>query len=766
MPQAPALYGVDFTFCGNGVKLSAGPLGSLFDRCLERTDPAANPIPFLTLGTQCASGPWSTRFLIDSWTRRGTYTPNGLPDLRDPNWVGAQLQSPQPTGCEQLTEEWTGAREPSIALQSDDREADSPAAYTARIHVPQDGLLDPDGLATAHLKDATVTFPVGVSLNPAVATGLESCTEEQIGLIGTGFAAPNPIRFDAELPECPDASKVGTAAVVTPLFDTDLGGSVFLAAQDENPFGSDYAVYISVEAPDQGVVAKLPGRIELDPVTGQVSVRVADAPQLPFEDLELELFGGPRTVLASPVTCGNRRATAELTPWSAADLAHPAADEVARPSAEVSIAAGPNASACASTLAERPFGLGFSAGARDPVAGARTPFTVRVSRPDGAQELDRLEFSPPAGFAASLREIPYCSAERIAVARGNSGRAERGEPSCPAASQVGITEAAAGAGPSPFRVDGKLYLAGPYKGAPLSVVAVTPAVAGPVDLGTIVIRAAFAVDPLTARVSTVTDPIPQIVNGIPLRLRDLRIDLDRPGWTQNPTSCEAAAVSGRASGSSGATADLSQRFQVGGCQALGFKPKLSLHFLDAPPRRGGHPRLRAVLRPRRGDANIRRAAIVLPATELLDNSHIRTICSRQRSAAGTCPAKSVYGEAKVWSPLLDEPLRGPVYLRASERRLPDLVAALDGQIEIELAGRMDAFRGRIRSTFEAVPDVPVSRFQLTMYGGRRGLLVNNTRLCRAKPRAAAFFRAHNDKSRRVASAVRVEGCGKAQGRRR
>ncbi|MGC1166103.1 MAG: hypothetical protein WA862_08340 [Solirubrobacterales bacterium] len=756
VPQGPTLHGLSLTFCGYGARLAPG--GNRFDRCAKRSDPDVAAKAFLTLGTQCASGPPSTRFVVDSWTRRATYTAGGLPDLRDPNWVVTDSQSPQPTGCAQLTDEWTGGHEPSLALQAGNREADSPVAYTTRLHVPQDGLEDPEGLATAHLKDATVTFPPGVSLNPAIASGLEACTEEQIGLIGTGFPAPNPIRFDTELPRCPDASKIGTVAIETPLFDFTLGGSVFLAAQGENPFGSDYAVYVAVEAPDQGVVAKLPGRLELDPGTGQVSVAFASAPQLPFEDLELRLFSGSRTALASPVTCGDRRATTELTPWSAADPDRPRADEVARPSAEIAITSGPNGSTCAASPAARPFEPGFSAGARDPVAGARTPFSVRVTRPDGAQELARLELSPPAGFAASRRGIPYCSAAQIDAARTSSGRAERAAPSCPAASQVGTTEAAAGAGPSPFRVSGKLYLAGRYKGAPLSVVAITPAVAGPFDLGTIVIRSSFTIDPLTARIGAVTDPMPQIVNGIPLRLRDLRLDLDRPGWTSNPTSCEPASVLGHASGSSGAAAALSQRFQVGDCNALGFRPKLSLRLFGAPPRRGGHPRLRAVLRTREGDANIGRVAVILPGTEHLDNSHIRAVCTRARFEARACPAKSIYGYAKAWSPLLDRPLRGPVYLRSSDGRLPDVVASLDGQIRIDLVGKVDATRGRIRIVLPSVPDVPVSRFELTMEGARKGLLVNNTRLCRAKRRANVLLRGHNGKARRARPVVKV-GCG-------
>jgi hypothetical protein len=320
-------------------------------------------------------------------------------------------------------------------------------------------------------------------------------------------------------------------------------------------------------------------------------------------------------------------------------------------------------------------------------------------------------------------------------------------------------------GPRPFYLDrGRLYLAGPFRGAPLSLVAVIPVVAGPFDLGAVVDRIALRVDPRTAQITAASDPLPTILHGIPLNIRDLRLALDRPGFVQGPTDCSPMSVDATVHGVAGGRANVSDRFQVGECGALGFKPKLSLRFLG-PTHRSGHPALRVTLMPRRGDANVRRASVVLPGTQLLDNRHIRTICSRERYAAGTCPAGSVYGHARAWSPLLDRPLAGPVYLRSSRRELPDLVASLDGQLRIDLVGRIDSVDARLRGTFEALPDVPISKFVLNMQGGSKGLLVNNTELCKARPRAVALFDAQNGRSVTLKPVARA-GCGKGRGGRK
>jgi hypothetical protein len=764
VPSAPRLFESVFTFCGYGAKLHHDVSAYTFERCKKLSEPVHNRKAFITLGTNCAAGQPLTRFGVDSWLHRGAYQPNGLPDLTDPNWTTRDFLSPALTGCEQLTEEWVDQKEPAFGFQPDSHAADTPAAYTAEVHVPQGGLEDPNGLGTSHLKDTVVTLPRGIGFNPGIGDGLAACSEEQIGLLGTNFPAPSRIHFDSLLPECPPNSKVGLATIRTPLLEETLHGSVYLATQHDNPFDSDYAIYLTVEEPEIGVIFKLAGKVVPDPVTGQITTTFEDNPQLPFNDLNLKFFGGGRAALANPVTCGSFAVDTGMTPWSAVDPEHPQATEIARPGDQIQIDSGPNGSPCVSDPARRPFDVGLAAGARDPLAGANSPFSIRITRPDGSQELDRLEISPPPGFTASLKGIPYCSESQIANARANRGKAEQGSPSCSEASQVGTVNAGAGPGPTPFYAPGKLYLAGPYKGAALSVVAITPAVAGPFDLGNVVIRSALEVDPTTARITAHTDPIPQIVKGIPLRIRDIRIELDRPGWALNPTNCEAMSVDITAFGSNGAVAHPSNRFQVGGCEGLEFKPKLSLALFGAT-KRGAYPRLVATLEARPGDANIARTAVTLPHSEFLAQEHIRTVCTRVQFAADQCPATSIYGRASATTPLLDEPLTGPAYLRSSNNLLPDLVLALRGPdrqpIEIELAGRTDSKNGGIRNTFDIVPDAPVSKFTLELFGGGKSLIVNSREICETENRATVRISAQNGKTFSSRPVVSNPRCKKA-----
>jgi hypothetical protein len=316
----------------------------------------------------------------------------------------------------------------------------------------------------------------------------------------------------------------------------------------------------------------------------------------------------------------------------------------------------------------------------------------------------------------------------------------------------------AGAGPAPVYVPGSLYLSGPYKGAPLSLTAIVPAVAGPFDLGVVVVRTALRLDPLTAQVTAITDPLPQIIKGIPTHLRDVRISIDRPGFALNPTDCSEQKVEAKVFGSNGATANLSSRFQVGGCEKLGFKPSLKFR-LKGGTKRGGHPSLTATLKARPGDANIADATVTLPHSAFLDQAHIRTICTRVQFAADSCPAGSIYGYAKAVSPLLDEPLQGPVILRSSDHNLPDMVADLGGQIPVEVVGRIDSFKGGIRNTFDVVPDAPVSEFTLTLKGAQKGLIVNSRNLCSKPSFADVRMGAHNGLRHDFKAKVSAQ-CGK------
>ncbi len=563
----------------------------------------------------------------------------------------------------------------------------------------------------------------------------------QMSVSTFGAIAPGTPQFTEAAAGCPSGSKIGTVRIDSPsVIDHPLEGSVFLATPNDNPFGSVLAVYLAVDDPASGIVLKLPMELQGDPVTGQLTATLSEAPQLPFEDLQLEFFKGAGAPLKTGIACGTYTVHSNLTPWSAPE------GRVAHPEDSFEIERGAAAGDCVKDEASAPDTPKFEAGTFEPTAGLYSPFSLRLSRADGTQRLTGVEATLPTGLLAKLAGIPYCSDAALARTADSTGRAELASPSCPAASRVGSAFIAAGAGPTPFHVSGSVYLAGPYKGAPLSLAVVTPAVAGPFDLGAVVVRNALYVDPVTTQVRAVSDPIPSILKGIPLALRSVVISLDRNPFTKNPTSCNPLAITGLVTALTGQSVSFNQHFQVGDCSRLHFKPTLSLS-LRGDTKRTGHPALRAVLSGREADSNISRVSVALPSSEFLDNTHIKTICTRVEFAADACPAASVYGSAKATTPLLDAPLQGPVYLRSSSNKLPDLVADLHGQIDVVLDGRIDSNKdGGLRATFESVPDAPVSSFVLNMKGGKKGLLENNTNLCAHGRRAVAQIDGQNGKS--------------------
>ncbi|HEX5713692.1 MAG TPA: hypothetical protein VFX85_10300 [Solirubrobacterales bacterium] len=694
------------------------------------------PVPFITNPTACTApgAGLNTKLSANSWQNPAvteyagfeSHLPPGYP-LPKESWGAPQ----GPNGCNRVP------FQVEASVEATSNQADSPTGLRVNLHMPQDGLRDPGGIATAHLKDAVVTLPEGMAVNPAAADGLGSCSQAQIGL-----ASEQPA-------SCPESSKIGSVEITTPLLDHQLEGSVYLASQGDNKFGSLLAVYIAVDDPETGVVVKLPGRVTADPRTGRLTASFEGQPQLPFEDLAVEFYGGPRAALVNPPSCGAHTAELTFTPWSGgAPVGAGSSFQISR---------GPNGKPCPSGGFEPK----LAAGTVNPVAGSYSPLQLALSREDGTQLLGGMSVRMPEGLLGRLAGIPYCPDSALAGIPGaeGSGAAELASPACPAASRLGTVSVGAGAGSNPLYVHtGRAYLAGPYKGAPLSIAIVTPAVAGPFDLGNVVVRTALRVDPETAQITAVSDPLPTVVHGIPLNLRDVRVEIDRREFTLNPTSCDPMTFSGEASSPAGTRVAIGDRFQVAGCERLAFKPKLALK-LSGKTNRSAHPALRATLTMPQGGANIQRAQVTLPKTEFLAQEHIRTICTRVQYAAKSCPKASVYGYAKAWSPLLDKPLEGPVYLRSSSNPLPDLVASLDGQIHIDLSGRIDTKNARIRNTFDLVPDAPVSKFVLTMQGGRKGLLVNNTELCKAKPRADVKFDGQNGKTADSSPLVKVD-CGK------
>ncbi|HUC00526.1 MAG TPA: hypothetical protein VMS11_11925 [Solirubrobacterales bacterium] len=684
--------------------------------------------PFLTMPSQCDTSAGSIELRADSWEEGGGFTP----------WQQGPLI--QVSGCDDPRFEFN----PSISIQPTSHQAASPTGLDVDLSVPQknDEVADANDLYfqngkdaainTPPVRDAVTRLPAGMAINPSAADGLAACSPGQIGL-----QSNDPV-------SCPDNSKLGTVEVETPLLAETMHGFLYQATQGDNPFGSTLALYAVAEAP--GVVIKLPGKIEADPQTGQLTTSFTDDPQLPFSHFRLHIWGGDRAPLVNPPTCGSFQGSASISSWNSS-----------LPTVQVSdtaqITSGPGGSACVSSLGARSFALGFDAKSLTPTAGAFSAFALDVSRADGSQELSRIETILPPGLLGRLARVPYCPEASIAAipTQVGSGAGERVSPHCSAASLVGHVDAGAGAGPLPFHNPGSVYLAGPYKGAPLSLAIVTPVIGGPLDLGNVVIRVALFVDPGTAQIRAVSDPLPSILAGIPLNLRSVRVSIDRPNFTLNPTSCDPMSVGGSIGSLQGAIASVTDRFQVGGCAALAFKPKLSLR-LEGGTRRGDHPALRATLRMPAGGANIGRTSVALPHSEFLAQNHIRTVCTRVQFAAGAgngaeCPKGSIYGKARAITPLLDAPLAGPVFLRSNpEHELPDLVAALHGQIDIDLVGRIDSKIGGIRTTFESVPDAPVSKFVLSMQGDKKGLLENSRDLCKHPAKAGVLMDAQNGKT--------------------
>jgi hypothetical protein len=612
-------------------------------------------------------------------------------------------------GCNQLQ------YEPSVEARPTTNLADSPSGLDVDIHQPTNE--DPGGISPAVMRDLRLALPQGMSVNPSSADGLGSCSEAQA-------------HVHTLIPgECPNDSKVGSAEVITPLLDHPVTGGLYLAEPFKNPSGSLIALYLELNDPSTGTVSNIAGKVIANQSTGQLTTVFEDNPQLPIEHIKSHLFTGPRAALRTPANCGSYASRADLTPWSAPET------PVAHLSDPWQIQANPNGGACPAQGEALPNTPSFTAGTVSPEAGAYSPFVFKLARKDDTAEPVRVDTTLPPGLTAKLAGVPYCLESGIARAASrsnpNEGVLERNDPSCPAASKVGTLDVATGAGITPLHTQGNVYLSGPYKGAPLSLAIITPAIAGPFDLGTVVSRVALNVDPETAKVTAVSDPLPSILYGIPLDIRSISFQMDRPDFTLNPTSCDPFSIGGQMITATGTAAPLLVPFQVGECGALGFKPKLAIR-LKGGTTRGAHPALTAdVTYPSKGKyANIKLAQVTLPHSEFLDQAHIGTVCTRVQFAADQCPAKSVYGKATATTPILASPLAGPVYLRSSSHQLPDLVIDLHGQVDVVVVGRIDSINGGIRTTFEAVPDAPVSRFTLQMQGGKKGLLVNSTNLCR------------------------------------
>ena len=680
--------------------------------------------PFLTLPRHCA-GPLEARFVGESWDQ---------PPARDQGVA----QSPGTEECSSL--DFAAA----AALQFAQRAADSPSGLHFKLQVEDPGLVStaPGQRANSDIRKTVVMLPPGVTLNPAIAGGLDACSTADLKR-ETAFSPPGA--------GCPEASKIGSVSVRTPLLDRTLAGALYTAKPLDNPFGSLLALYLVIKDARYGIAVKLAGKVDSDPQTGRLVATFDELPQIPLSEVHVSLRDGPRAPLITPRACGSYHASVELTPWAGSNAP-------VTSTSRFDIAAGPGGSGCP---AGDPFAVALDAGTVNPLAGAFSPMLIRMSRQDGSQRIAGVDLSLPRGITAKLAGTQYCPEAILTAIASRSqpgeGRQEVDAPSCPPLSFIGRVAVTAGAGSLPVYVDtGRAYLAGPYRGAPISMAIVMPAVVGPYDLGTVVVRTALHVDPETVQIRAVSDPIPTILHGIPLSVREIRFAVDRSGFALNPTSCREKAFTGSAVSAAGAVAALGQRFQVGACESLPFRPQLRLSLTGAM-KRTGHPSRRAELRARQRDGGLRRAVVILPRSQFIDQARINNPCTRVQFNQNRCPRKSILGWARAFTPLLDRPLEGPIYFRANggERELPDIVLDLHGQIRVTQVGFVDSTRARIRTTFASIPDAPLEKVVLRLKGGKDGLLQNSRHLCRTRQRAAVRLGAHNGDSRRYQAVIKT-----------
>jgi hypothetical protein len=675
--------------------------------------------PFLTLPSSCATNPQeepvSFPMETDSWAHPGSVLGTEYA------WMSEEGQLLGFEGCDRLP------FNPSIDVTPEQHTAATPTGLAVDVNVPQQTTLEAGKLAEADVRDTTVTLPEGVELSPSAANGLEGCTEEQVGF--TGFDQTSQTNeFNTNAAVCPDGSKVGTVRIKTPLLSHELVGGVYLAApapngeQGRNPFNSLVALYMIAEDPVSGVLVKLAGEGHVDEHTLQISTTFKNTPQVPFEDLKLELFGGERGPVSTPALCGSYGTEAMFTPWSVSEPVSRLA-----PPADFAISSGVGGSACPSGI---PFSPGFKAESESTQAGGFTGFQLELSRPDGDQALSSVTMHLPSGVAALLSSVELCS---DAQARASE---------CPEGSEVGRATAIAGLGSEPFvQEGGRVFITGPYEDAPFGLEIVTPAKAGPFDLGYVTVRSKLYVDPANASVRIVSDPLPTQIRGIPLQLKRVLVTVDRPGFEFNPTSCEPMQIEGTITGAieghpgaPGASVDVSSPFQVGGCANLPFAPQFTASAVGHGSKAEGTTFAVTV---RSGGVNgngvaqagIAKVQLQLPKqlSSRLPTLQKACVDSVFNQNPASCDEGSVIGHATIHTPVLKNPLTGPAYLVShGGAAFPDVEFVLQGEnITLVLDGKTD-IKGEVTySRFESTPDAPFTVFETVLPAGPHGVLTPN-----------------------------------------
>jgi hypothetical protein len=698
------------------------------------------PKAYVTLPSACGA-PLLFRARAQAWQRPGTAEAS-YASSRDGVPYGLE-------GCETLGLDFF---ESASALPTDEV-ATSASGLEFALTLASEGLIDPELLAPSQARTAELTLPEGMTINPSLGVGLEGCTPQQY----EGETASTPPGAG-----CPNGSKIGTVSVDSPLFEEPLGGALYLAEPYDNPAGSMVALYMVVKSPLRGVIVKVAGGIVADSRTGQLVTTFEALPQLPYSHFAVKFREGRRAPLITPSQCGTYFTQTTLAPW-----ANPSRSRVDGSRFQIN-------GSCPSGPAS--FSPVDQAGSLNANAGSYSPFYLHLERTDDEAEITSYSATLPPGLLGRISGVPACSDADIAAARSTTGLEEERHPSCPLASEIGHTTVGYGVGGVLAYAPGKLYLAGPYHGAPLSIVAIDSALVGPFDLGTVVIRSAIEVDQRSAQVSidsSASDPIPHILNGIPLHLRDIRVYISRPEFTVNPTNCTASSVAATLTGSiapftdpKGASSTVATAYRPLFCSSLPFKPALSL-TLRGGVRRGDFPALTAIVRPRHGDANIGSAMVTLPPSEFLEQRHIGETCPKAKIEAEDCPSGAIYGSAEAITPLLESPMKGPVYLGTGYGHLlPELVTVLHGRgFRIVVEGEISSAHGGLRGTFVGLPDAPLTSFKMSLHGGKAGLLVNSANACTAPTPATARFVGQNNHGVRFQTPLTVAHRGRVCAKR-
>jgi hypothetical protein len=706
------------------------------------TSETTAPKPFLSLPSKCAV-PLESSVTGDSW--------------QEPTLVKAlaAYRSSGLSGCSDL------GFGPDLGLQGSSGAASSPTGLRVVVHVPQGASENASGVNSSTIRTVNVRFPEGVSVNPAAANGMTECTEAQIGYLSSLSAPPADLRLTPEPASCPSAARLGTVKITTPLLKRPLEGYLYLASPEnfslappgENPFKSLIATYLVAEDPASGVLVKLAGAVGINETTGQVETSFEDVPDVSTEDVEVTLFAGGRAAFSTPDRCGRYTALATFTPWSGQPATSSAAD--------LDITSGAGGGACAA--ATLPFATELHGGSRDPRAGAFTPFTTQLTRSDGQQALGRLSVTLPSGVAGVLKGVPLCADAQAATG------------SCGTGSLLGTAAVTAGTGSEPYVVnDGRVYLTEGFEGAPYGLAIVTPAIAGPFNLGQVVVRARIDVNPVTGQVTVTTSPlgspfaIPRMLRGIPLQIKSITATIDRPNFTFNPTNCGALQMSAVTTGFEGGTSADSSPFAVTNCAALKFQPALTATATSKISRLNGIAFNANVAFPKGAalgtESNVKKVKVTLPVSlpSRVETLHKSCLAQIFEHNPAECRPESIVGHATVHTQLLGVPLTGPVYFVShGGEAFPSLTMVLQGDgITIELVGATLIRKGITSTTFTSVPDLPFESFALALPAGKYSALSGYGNLCKVKPRIGVEFIAQDGQKTSKTSAIKLAGCKK------